>query len=100
METTNTGILVGLLTDEEKDQIVGQLFAPDSYFNPIQDDNDNWIISQEEMNASDLLWIKDLPLIVYVPKKPIEPILPPAGLPGDARLPGEDETTEDAIVVE
>jgi hypothetical protein len=72
METINTGMLVGLLTEEQKNQLVGQQFSPDCYFNPIQDDNDNWIISVEEITASDLLWIKDLTLIEYVSKKPIE----------------------------
>jgi len=62
---------VGLLTIEQKEELVGQQFAPDSYFNPIQDENDNWIISMEEMNQccnSQFLWVKDLPLIEYVPK--------------------------------
>jgi hypothetical protein len=62
---------VGLLTVEQKDQIIGQWFAPDSYFNPIQDADDNWIISQEEMNQCvnpDFLWVKELPLIEYKPK--------------------------------
>ena len=61
---------VGLLTIEQKDEITGQLYAPDSYFNPIQDINDNWIISQEEMNQccdSQFLWVKDLPKIEYNP---------------------------------
>ena len=40
---------VGLLTELQKDEIVGQLYAPDSYFNPIQDLNNNWIISVEEI---------------------------------------------------
>jgi hypothetical protein len=72
METTSTGILVGLLTLEQKGQLLGQQYASDSYFNPVQDDNDDWVISVEEINASDLLWIKELTLIRYVPKKPIE----------------------------
>ena len=62
---------VGLLTVEQKDELVGQMYAPDSYFNPIQDDADNWIISIEEMEycTNELfLWVKDLDLIVYVPK--------------------------------
>jgi hypothetical protein len=64
-------ILVGLLTLDQYDQIVGQLFAPDSFFNPIQDFNDNWIISQEEMDFCtnpEFLWVKALPLIDYNPK--------------------------------
>lgn len=64
-------IYVGLLTIEQKNLLVGQLFAPDSYFNPIQDLNDNWIISVEEISNcinEDFLWVKDLPLIIYEPK--------------------------------
>ena len=64
-------IQVGLLTIEQKDSLVGQLYAPDSYFNPLQDLNDNWVISIEEMNQCvnpEFMWVKDLPLIEYVPK--------------------------------
>ena len=62
---------VGLLTELQKDELVGQLYAPDSYFNPIQDAQDNWVISIEEMEQcvnSDFLWVKDLDLIPYEPK--------------------------------
>jgi hypothetical protein len=62
---------VGLLTIEKKDELVGQQFAPDCFFNPIQDNADNWIISIEEMeyNINPVYaWVKDLELILYVPK--------------------------------
>ncbi len=65
-------ILVGLLTIDQYDQIVGQMFDEDSYFNPIQDANDNWIISTEEINFCtnpEFLWVKNLPLIEYIPKQ-------------------------------
>lgn len=64
-------IQVALLTEEQKDLIAGQLYAPDSFFNPIQDINDDWIISTQEQEfcvVVDFLWVKDLPLIEYVPK--------------------------------
>ena len=64
-------MMVGLLTIEQRDEIAGQQYAPDSYFNPIQDINDDWIISIEEMDqcVNELyMWVKDLPLIEYVPK--------------------------------
>jgi hypothetical protein len=67
---------VGLLTEIEKDSLVGQLYAPDSYFNPLQDNSDNWIISIEEMEQCVTLefqWVKDLPLIEYV-AKPTPPL--------------------------
>lgn len=64
-------ILVGLLTIEQKEILIGQLWADDSYFNPVQDNDDRWIISTQEINGCDrdeFLWIKDLPLIEWVPK--------------------------------
>jgi hypothetical protein len=62
---------VGLLTVEQKDQLAGQLYAPCSYYNPIQDFNDNWIISIEEIECENeqFVWLKDLPLILYNPKQ-------------------------------
>ena len=70
---------VGLLTETQKDELVGQMYAPDSYFNPIQDNADNWVISVEEMeyNINPLYaWVKDLELILYVPKEnPFPPII-------------------------
>ena len=63
---------VGLLTELQKDELVGQLYAPYSYYNPIQDFYDNWIISVEEMEQTitlEFMWVKDLPLILYTPKE-------------------------------
>ena len=65
-------MIVGLLTIEEKDLLVGQQYAPDSYFNPIQDANDNWVISQEEINQNvneEFSWLSSLELIEYQPKE-------------------------------
>lgn len=62
---------VGLLTELQKDELQGQWYAPDSYFNPIQDLNDNWIISVEEIEQTvnpDFMWVKDLEMIPYEPK--------------------------------
>lgn len=62
---------VGLLTETQKNSLVGQMYDDDSYFNPIQDDFDQWVISTEEIEYNvnpDFMWIKDLPLIEYVPK--------------------------------
>ena len=62
---------VGLLTETQKDSLVGQMYDEDSYFNPIQDDFDQWVISTEEIEYNvnpEFMWIKDLPLIEYVPK--------------------------------
>jgi hypothetical protein len=67
----DTTVYVGLLTEEQKDSLVGVYYAPDSIYNPIQDADDNWVISVEEMQDTtneETLWVKELPLIEYVPK--------------------------------
>ena len=69
---------VGLLTELQKDELIGQLYAPDSYYNPIQDLNDNWVISIEEIEQTvtpEFLWVKDLDLIPFEPKP--NPPFPP-----------------------
>jgi hypothetical protein len=61
---------VGLLTIEQKDSLIGQLWQQDCYFNPVQDANDNWIISTTEMYGNinpDFTWVSTLPLIEWVP---------------------------------
>ena len=71
-------IEVGLLTETQKNSLVGQQYAPDSYFNPIQDISDQWIISVEEIKFCvnpEFQWVKDLPLIDYKPK-PSPPLHP------------------------
>jgi hypothetical protein len=68
---------VALLTIAQKEEIAGQMFAPDSYFYPIQDINDNWVISTQEMEQCinpTFEWIKDIPLIEYQPK-PIDDLM-------------------------
>ena len=62
---------VGLLTELQKDKLVGQLYAPYSYYNPVQDLNDNWVISVPEIEQTttlEFIWVKDLPLILFTPK--------------------------------
>ena len=64
-------IYVGLLKVAQKDLLVGQMFDEDSYFNPIQDNKDNWIISIEEIEQNinrEFDWLHDLELIIFVPK--------------------------------
>ena len=76
-------LYVGLLTEQQKNDLIlqwyapdcyfliPQWYAPDCYFNPIQDIKDNWVISVEEMancTNEEFMWVKDLPLIIYEPK--------------------------------
>lgn len=66
-------ILVALLTEIEKDSLIGAQYNEDCYFNPIQDINDNWIISTQEIDnciTPNYQWVKTLPLIQYQPQPP------------------------------
>lgn len=60
-----------LLNEWQATELRGQMFLPDSYFNPIQDIDDNWVISAEEVaycSNPDFLWIKELEMIPFTPK--------------------------------
>lgn len=62
---------VGVLTTEQAQSLQGQTFQTDSYFNPIQDINDVWVLSAEEIaycSNPTLLWVKELEMTKYEPK--------------------------------
>jgi hypothetical protein len=58
---------VYLLTDEQRKELQGVEFIPDNYFNPIQDIDNNWVISKEEVDQCSIAWVKLLPQIEYKP---------------------------------
>ena len=63
-------IQVGLLTEQQAQEVIGAQFAPDSFFNPIEDIDGNWVISTEEIDGCDnqaFVWVKTLPLIDWIP---------------------------------
>jgi len=60
-------MIVYLLTNEQADSIKGVEFMPDNLFNPIQDANGNWVITEEEVSQTSIEWVKDLPQIQYEP---------------------------------
>ncbi len=59
---------VGLLTEQQKDLLIEAYYERSSLFNPIQDADENWIISLEEINNcinEKYMWVKELPLIEF-----------------------------------
>lgn len=67
-------MMVGLLNVEQKESLIGKIYTEDSYFNPIQDIDNNWVISTEEIKYCtnpEFIWVKELPLIEYNPKPEI-----------------------------
>ena len=78
--------MIAIITQQQRDILVGKQFETDSYFNPIQDLNDNWIISEIEYYyclglwyldecPSELVFIKDLSLTIYEPKIVENPLI-------------------------
>ena len=71
--------MIAILTTEQKNILIGQTYDGVCFFNPIQDVNDNWIISEieyyyclglwylDELNL-DLQFIHTLNLSEYQPK--------------------------------
>jgi hypothetical protein len=60
-----------LLTLEQKEQIEGKKFTIDSYFLPIEDEDDNWVVSTIEQDLCthpDFQWIKQCSRIEFKPK--------------------------------
>ena len=58
----------GILDNDEKEALEGQEYAPNRFFTPIQDNENNWILplNQIENNKNiDFWWVKHLPLIEY-----------------------------------
>jgi hypothetical protein len=67
-------MLVGLLTIEQKDSLIGHHYQEDSYFNPVQQLGGDWIISTEEINNCDnpdFDWVKQLPLVEWTGPIPL-----------------------------
>jgi hypothetical protein len=66
---------VAILTTEQKDILDKQEFTPRGFFNPVQDVNEDWVISEVEVNEcinSDFMWVKNLVLTDW-----LGPYIPP-----------------------
>ena len=67
--------MIVIITQEQRDSLVGIEFMPKTFFNlDVKDINDNYFIDEVEINQCDIQWIKDLPLIEYEAKIDINPL--------------------------
>lgn len=56
---------IAILTVEQKNTLDKQVLCPGMRFNPVQDANQDWIISQQEIDQCTIqqfMWVKDLKL--------------------------------------
>ena len=66
---------VAILTIEQKDILLNQEVCPKLKFNPVQDVNEDWVISEIEVNGSinpNFMWVKNLELTDW-----LGPYVPP-----------------------
>lgn len=62
--------MIAIITEVQKNSLIGHRFDGIQFFNPVQDVDGNWVISIEEINQCtnvDFQWIKDLSLSVFNP---------------------------------
>lgn len=66
-------MLVAIITAEQAELLIGQDYdGMGSLFSPIQDNNDNWVISQMEIELNihqEYNWLNELPLVTFEPKE-------------------------------
>jgi hypothetical protein len=56
---------IAIITIEQKNTLDKQVLCPGMRFNPVQDVNQNWVISQQEIDqctTEQFMWVKDLQL--------------------------------------
>lgn len=64
-------MLVRVLTQEQANLVTGNSYAPDLYFNPIEDADGNMIMTEQVVQNTtnpDFQFVKTLPQIPYKPK--------------------------------
>lgn len=58
------------ITEEQKDILIGQTWDGVTFFNPTLDADNNWFVSQEEVNGCnkpEFQWLKSCKLIEHNP---------------------------------
>jgi hypothetical protein len=63
--------MIVIITEEQKNLLVNKKYDEVTYFNPVQDIDDNWVVSKEEIDActkSEFYFLRDLPLTEHRPK--------------------------------
>ncbi|CAB5217764.1 hypothetical protein UFOVP206_16 [uncultured Caudovirales phage] len=51
--------MIAIITESQKNILIGQTFDGVQFFNPVQDANGNWVISEEEYYYCLGLWYLD-----------------------------------------
>ena len=68
--------MIAIITQEQRDSLLGVEFIPQTFFNlNVKDINDNYFIDEVEINQCNIQWLKDLPLTEYEPKIQVNPFV-------------------------
>ena len=70
-------MICGILTNEQRELVLNQKYLESSYFNPVKDFFDNWVIFEQEMDCEypEFAFVRTLPLIEFVPIVIVYPII-------------------------
>jgi hypothetical protein len=61
------------LTIQQKNSLAGKSYIADNKFNPVQDINGDWFISEEEVSQAIYeTWVKQLPRATFTPKPAVD----------------------------
>jgi hypothetical protein len=71
-------MIVYILSEAEKDSLVGQFFTPNDKFNPVLDGDTppDWVISEQEVEQNqyaEFNWVENLPTKNWIPPTPTNP---------------------------
>lgn len=65
---------VAIITEVQARDLQGKEFATDSLFNPIQDINNKWVVSEQEISqitSEEFAFLRELILVEFKPNKQI-----------------------------
>ena len=62
-------MIVAKITQQQAEELTGVQFVQDNYFNPIQDNNGNWIISLQELVYCSVDFANSVELIKFEPNE-------------------------------
>lgn len=62
-------MIVAKITQQQAEELKKTEYVKDNYFNPIQDIDDNWVISLQELTHCPIDFVNTVDLIEFKPKQ-------------------------------
>lgn len=62
-------MIAAKITQQQAEELQGVEYIKDNYFNPVQDLNDNWVISLQELTYCPIEFVSTVELVEFEPKQ-------------------------------